>query len=97
MSQIRSTRSVANDERQRFLFDDAPEIRVWRSDEKALRAMGDIVEQLESAKAPPWSARLLGWQLRTFDVHAEKVTPIEVAALRARLDEQLKRLGPPRD
>jgi hypothetical protein len=67
---------------------------VWRSDEKALRAMEEIVGQLEAAGTHPWSARLLGWQQRTFEAHAQRVTPIEGAALRGRLITALERLGP---
>ena len=88
------TRQAVSDERQSFLFDDAPEIRVWRSDEKALAAMQDIVEQLERVTIHPWSARLLGWQICTFDTHALRVTPIEGAALKARLESAIDRLGP---
>lgn len=91
------TRPALNDERQSFLFDDAPEIRVLRSDERALAAMRDIVEQLEGAASHPWSPRLLGWQQRVFETHAQKVTPIEGEALRARLRAALNRLGPTQD
>lgn len=91
------TRPAVHDERQDFLFDDAPEIRVWRNDEKALAAMREIVEQLEASATHPWSARLLGWQVRTFETNAHKVLPIEAEALRVRLNLALERLGPPED
>lgn len=87
-------RAVQADDRQPLLFDDAPEIRVWRSDERALSDMRAIVETLEGAKSHPWSARLLGWQKRTFEVLAQRVTPLEAAALRSRLETELERLGP---
>lgn len=90
-----SRRPAQCDERQPILFDDAPEVRVWRSDDKALAAMREIVQQLAGAERHPWSARLLGWQVRTFATLSQKVTPLEAAALRAELDAELDRLGPP--
>ncbi len=90
-------RAAQADERQPLLFDDAPEIRVWRSDERALSDMRHIVETLAAASTHPWSARLLGWQLRTFSTLAQRVTPLEAAALQSRLDTELERLGAPQD
>ena len=90
-------RATTADERQGFMYGDAPEIRVWRSDERALGDMRNIVDTLAQAQGHPWSARLLGWQLRTFDTLAQRVTPIEAAALRAQLAADLERLGPAKD
>lgn len=68
-----------------------------RSDEQARADMTEMVETLAAAKAHPWSARLLGWKKRTFAVLAQRLTPIEAAALAARLDAELQRLGPAKD
>lgn len=84
------------DERQGALFDLGPP-RPYRSDERARDEMSGIVEALEAAKKHPWSARLLGWQLRTFDALAHRLTPLDAAALKARLDGELARLGPADD
>ena len=89
--------AASPDDRQDFLFDDAPEIRVWRSDEKALAEMRGIVDKLADAREHPWSARLLGWQVRTFETFAQRVTPIEGEALRHLLETELERLGPAPD
>jgi hypothetical protein len=88
---------AAKDARQGILFEDAPAARPRTSDERARADMLAIVETLAAARAHPWSARLLGWQLRTFDTLAQRVTPIEGAALKARLDAELGRLGPTGD
>lgn len=89
--------ATANDTRQGALFDDAPPARPRTSDERAVAEMMRIVETLESAKTHPWSARLLGWQRRTFDALAQRLTPIEAAALASRLESELERLGPAED
>jgi hypothetical protein len=39
--------------------------------------------------------RLLGWQKRRLATLAQKLTPLEAAALTARFDAELERLGPP--
>ncbi len=88
---------AASDGRQGMLFDDAPPARPKTSDERARADMSEIVETLAAAKSHPWSARLLGWQLRTFDALAQRLTPIDAAALKARLDAELERLGPAED
>lgn len=67
------------------------------SDEKARAELTEMVETLADAKSHPWSARLLGWKLRTFAVLSQKLTPLDAAALKARLDAELVRLGPAAD
>jgi hypothetical protein len=88
-------KNVAMDERQPALFDDAPAVRPKTSDERARADLMEIVNTLTAAKTHPWSARLLGWQLRTFAALSQRLTPIDAAALKARLDAELNRLGPP--
>jgi len=89
--------ATAVEDRQGALFDDAPPIRPKSSDERARGEMMTIVETLAGAKAHPWSARLLGWQLRTFAALSERLTPIDAAAIKSRLDAELERLGPAED
>jgi hypothetical protein len=89
--------AAAPDERQGVMFDDAPPVRPKTSDERARADMTQIVETLSAAKSHPWSARLLGWQLRTFNALSQRLTPIDAAALKARLDSELERLGPASD
>ena len=87
----------STDERQGALFAYAPPVRPKTSDEQARAEMLEMVELLTKAKTHPWSARLLGWKVRTFNVLAQRVTPIDAAALSARLQEELERLGPTED
>lgn len=91
------TRGAAADKNQGILFEDAPAVRPRMSDERARGDMAEIIETLATAKTHPWSARLLGWQLRTFATLAQRLTPIDAAALTARLDAELERLGPAED
>jgi hypothetical protein len=83
--------------RQAMLFDDAPPMRPKSSDERARADMMAIIATLAEAKVHPWSARLLGWQLRTFAALSQRLTPLDAAALQARLDSELERLGPAED
>jgi hypothetical protein len=83
-----------NDERQAALFEDLPIPPPRSSDENARAAILDMIEQLERAQSPPWSLRLLGWQKRRLATLAHKLTPIEAAALTARFEAELERLGP---
>ena len=85
------------DNRQGGLFGELPVPRPRSSDDRARAEMIEMVETLEAAKTHPWSARLLGWKLRTFAVLAQKLTPLDAAALKARLDAELQRLGPAED
>ena len=56
-----------------------------------------MVETLAAAKTQPWSARLLGWQQRRFDALKQLLTPLDAAALTARFEAELERLGLPED
>ncbi len=85
------------DERQPILFDDLPLPPPVFSDTRAKADMLTMVETLESAKTPPWSLRLLGWQQRKFALLAQQLTPIEAAILTARFEAELTRLGDPED
>ena len=91
------TPSNSPDERQAALFEDLPIPPPRSSDHGARADILDMVEQLERAKSPPWSLRLLGWQQRRLATLAQRLTPIEAASLTARFDAELERLGPPED
>lgn len=86
--------AAAMDGRQPMLFEDAPPVRPKTSDERARADMTALIETLAAARAHPWSARLLGWHLRTFATLSQRLTPLDAAALNARLDAELNRLGP---
>ena len=90
-------RVAATDDRQGIMFADAPPVRPKTSDERARADMAAMIETLAAAKSHPWSARLLGWQLRTFEALSQRLTPIDAAALKARLEVELDRLGPAED
>jgi hypothetical protein len=92
-----SRAAAPQDERQGALFGELPVPSPRSSDERARGEMIELVEALEAAKAHPWSARLLGWKKRTFAVLVQKLTPLDAAALTARLDAALERLGPAED
>ena len=85
---------TAIDDRQIALFGELPAPPPRHSDERARAEMIEMIEGLAAAKTHPWSARLLGWKQRTFAVLAQKLTPLDAAALTARLDTELERLGP---
>lgn len=86
-----------SDERQPILFDELPIPPPRSSDETARHDILDMIGQLERAKSPPWSLRLLGWQQRRLATLAQKLTPLEAAALTARFEAELERLGPPEE
>jgi hypothetical protein len=88
---------VQADDRQPRLFDDPAQPPPRRSDRDARDRLLTIVDTLAAAKVHPWSARLLGWQLKTFAALLPKLTPLDAAALQARLDAELGRLGPAED
>lgn len=90
-------RATAADERQTMIPIDLPPGPRLSSDAQARAEMLEMVEVLASAKSHPWSARLLGWKLRTFAVLAQRLTPLDAAALKARLEAELDRLGPAED
>lgn len=89
--------AAAIDDRQGVIPIDLPPGPRLSSDERARTELLTMVETLASAKSPPWSARLLGWQIRRFDALKQLLTPIDAAALSARFHAELDRLGPPAD
>ena len=92
-----SKRAAAVDERQGVIPIDLPPGPRLSSDENARRELQAMIETLANAKTQPWSARLLGWQLRRFNALKLLLTPLDAAALAARFDAELQRLGPPLD
>lgn len=90
-------RAAAVDERQGVIPIDLPPGPRLSSDERARSELLAMVETLATAKIHPWSIRLLGWQLRRFDALKQLLTPIDAAALTARFEAELERLGPPED
>lgn len=90
-------RATAIDDRQGMIPIDLPPGPRLSSDERARDELLMMVDTLSDAKSQPWSARLLGWQLRRFDALKQLLTPLEAAALSARFHAELKRLGEPAD
>ncbi len=86
-----------SDERQPILFGELPLPPVRSSDERALDSVHEMIATLEAAKTHPWSERLIGWQRRRLAAFSKLLTPIEAAALTARFEAELERLGPPAD
>lgn len=89
--------AAAVDDRQTVIPIDLPPGPRLSSDERARDELLHMVETLVSAKEHPWSARLLGWQKRRFDALKQLLTPLDAAALSARFDAELERLGPAED
>jgi hypothetical protein len=89
--------AAAIDDRQGVIPIDLPPGPRLSSDEKARSELLAMVEVLAAAKSHPWSARLLGWQLRRFAALKQLLTPLDAAALTARLETELARLGTPED
>jgi hypothetical protein len=85
------------DQRQGVIPIDLPPGPRLSSDDKARGELLAMVETLAAAKSHPWSARLLGWQMRRFAALAQLLTPLDAAALGARFEAELERLGPPED
>ena len=90
-------RATAIDERQGVIPIDLPPGPRLSSDERARNELLAMVDTLAASKLHPWSARLLGWQVRRFDALKQLLTPIDAAALTARFEEELERLGQPQD
>jgi hypothetical protein len=90
-------RAAVVDERQGVIPIDLPPGPRLSSDEKARSELLAMVETLSAAKTHPWSARLLGWQIRRFNALKELLTPIDAAALTSRFETELERLGSPAD
>lgn len=89
--------ATAIDDRQGVIPIDLPPGPRLSSDEKARNELLAMIDTLSAAKVHPWSVRLLGWQRRRFDALKQMLTPIDAAALTARFDAELERLGPPED
>ena len=90
-------RAAAVDDRQGMIPIDLPPGPRLSSDEKARSELLAMIETLAGATTHPWSARLLGWQIRRFDALKQLLTPLDAAALKARFDSELERLGTPDD
>lgn len=90
-------RAAAVDERQGVIPIDLPPGPRLSSDDKARDELLSMIDTLAAAETQPWSARLLGWQRRRFDALKQMLTPIDAAALTARFEAELERLGPPED
>ncbi len=84
----------AIDERQGVIPIDLPPGPRLSSDERARGDLLTMIETLEGAREHPWSQRLLGWQMRRLEMLKALLTPIEAAALSARFEAALERLGP---
>lgn len=89
--------AAAIDDRQGMIPIDLPPGPRLSSDDRAREELLAMVETLASAKSHPWSARLLGWQKRRLEALRQLLTPIDAAALSARFDAELERLGPAED
>jgi hypothetical protein len=90
-------RAAAVDDRQGVIPIDLPPGPRLSSDEKARDELLSMIDTLAAAETQPWSARLLGWQRRRFNALKQMLTPIDAAALAARFEAELERLGPPQD
>ena len=89
--------AAALDDRQGVIPIDLPPGPRLSSDDKVRGELLAMIEMLAAAKSHPWSARLLGWQIRRFNTLREMLTPLDAAALSARFDAELDRLGPAAD
>ena len=90
-------RATAIDDRQTALPIDLPPAPPVSSDRRARDEILIMLDTLAAATSPPWSARLLGWQRRRFDALKQLLTPLDAAALTARFEAELERLGPSED
>ena len=89
--------AAAIDDRQGIIPIDLPPGPRLSSDEKARSELLAMVETLAAAMTHPWSARLLGWQVRRFTALKQLLTPIDAAALSSRFEAELERLGDAED
>lgn len=92
-----SKRAAAVDERQTTIPVDLPPGPRLSSDDKARSELLAMIDTLAAARTQPWSERLLGWQVRRFHALKQLLTPLDAAALAARFDAELERLGPAAD
>lgn len=90
-------KSAAVDDRQGVIPIDLPPGPRLSSDERARSELLGMIETLATSKTHPWSARLLGWQKRRFEAMKQLLTPLDAAALTARFEVELDRLGPAED
>jgi len=91
---MKKNAAVIDDRQTMFPIDLPPGPRL-SSDERARDELLRMIETLASAKVHPWSLRLLGWQQRRFNALRQLLTPIDAAAMTARFDAELARLGEP--
>jgi hypothetical protein len=89
--------AAAIDERQGVIPIDLPPGPRLSSDDRARDELLHMIETLANAPEHPWSLRLLGWQKRRFDALKQMLTPLDAAALSARFEAELERLGTPED
>jgi hypothetical protein len=89
--------AAAVDDRQAMIPIDLPPGPRLSSDERARDELLQMLEILAAAKSHPWSARLLGWQKRRFEALKQMLTPLDAAALTAKFEAELERLGAPED
>jgi hypothetical protein len=89
--------AAAVDDRQGTIPIDLPPGPRLSSDERARGELLAMIDTLAAAKTQPWSIRLLGWQKRRFDAIKQLLTPLDAAALAARFEAELERLGPPEE
>lgn len=89
--------AAAIDDRQGVIPIDLPPGPLLSSDDRARGEILKMIDTLAMAKTHPWSARLLGWQMRRFETMKQLLTPLDAAALAARLQAELERLGTPTD
>lgn len=87
-------RAIAIDDRQGVIPIDLPPGPHLSSDQKARDELLRMIDTLAAAKEHPWSARLLGWQLRRLDTLKQLLTPLDAAALASQFEAELERLGP---
>lgn len=90
-------RATAIDDRQNALPIDLPPAPPMFSDRRALDEILIMLDTLEASKSPPWSRRLLGWQKQRLRALAQLLTPLEAAAVTARFEAELDRLGEPQE
>jgi hypothetical protein len=86
--------AAAVDDRQGVIPIDLPPGPRLSSDDRARGELLAMIDTLAAAKTQPWSARLLGWQMRRFDTLKQMLTPLDAAALSGRFEAELERLGP---
>lgn len=90
-------RAAAADDRQGMIPIDLPPGPRLSSDERARDELLTMIDILAGSRTPPWSIRLLGWQMRRFHTLKQLLTPIDAVALESRFEAELERLGPPAD